>query len=254
MLFNFRPHPSMTARLIAVLFLFLPLAAYAWECGSHVAFGVPGEEDQLLCREGYAVGYDYDRKVPAWVAYHITKDSTEAKHKRSNRFTVDREIPEDYRSTLGDYKGSGFDRGHMAPSATVDFSQAAMQESFLLTNMAPQLPGLNRQGWRYLEAYIRDWAADRGELYVVSGPVFEGELTTIGNNVGVASGFFKVVFDPAQRDGIAFIVPHRNVSKNEVPSFIVSIDQVEERAGLDFLSSLPDDVEADIEDDVEVLW
>jgi len=240
--------------LAALVLTLLPSFAFAWECNGHVALGLPGAEDQLLCRDGYAVGYDYDTKVPAWVAYRITKDSVEAKFERSNRFKEDAELPEAYRSTLSDYKGSGYDRGHMAPSATMDFSHASMQESFLLSNMAPQLPGLNRQGWRYLEGYIRKWAEERNELYVVTGPLFEGEVATIGNGVGVPTAFYKVVYDPAQKDGIAFIVPHRNVSKADIPSFIVSVDQVEAESGLDFLSVLPDEMEADIEDDVEAMW
>jgi len=142
----------------------------------------------------------------------------------------------------------------MAPAATVDFSEISMQESFLLTNMAPQLPGLNRQGWRYLEAYVREWAADRGDLYVVTGSLFDGEIKIIGNNVNIPSSFFKVIFDPKEQEGIAFIVPHRNISKAEIPDFIVSIDEVENRTGLDFLALLPDTLEDDIEDDIEAMW
>ena len=245
---------KIISSIILLFLLSFPCAAFAWECNGHVALGVPGAADQLLCREGYAVGYDYDRKVPIWVAYHLTREGVEKKYKRSNRFKVDKEIPEAYRSTLSDYKGSGYDRGHMAPAATVDFSETSMQESFLLTNMTPQLPGFNRQGWRYLEAYIRDWAVGRGNLYVVTGSLFDGEIETIGDHVSIPTGFFKVVYDPAAEDGIAFIVPHRNISKAEVPSFIVSIDEVEARTGFDFISLLPDDLEDDIEDDVEVMW
>ena len=247
------PFKILLSTILSFL-LFLPGTAFAWSCNGHVTFGVPGTGDQLLCREGYAVGYDYDRKVPTWVAYHLTKESVETKIKRSNLFKPDEEVPEAYQSTLSDYKSSGYDRGHMAPAATVDFSEISMQESFLLTNMTPQMPGLNRQGWRYLEAYVREWAADRGNLYVVTGSLFDGEIKTIGNNVSIPSSFFKVIFDPEEQDGIAFIVPHRNISKAEIPDFIVSIDEVENRTGLDFLALLPDALEDDIEDDIEAMW
>ncbi len=239
---------------ILPLLLFAPCSVFSWSCNGHVALGAPSAADQLLCREGYAVGYDYNRKVPIWVAYHLTKESVEKKYKRSNRFKEDEEIPAAYRSTLSDYKGTGYDRGHMAPAATIDFSKNSMQESFLLTNMTPQLPGFNRQGWRYLEAYIREWAADRGDLYVVTGSLFDDEITTIGNNVSIPSSFFKVVFDPEEENGIAFIVPHRDISKAEIPSFIVSIDEVETQTELDFLALLPDTLEDDIEDDIEAMW
>jgi len=247
------PLKSLLLTIVSI-FLFLPSTVFSWECNGHVAFGVPGNTDQLLCRDGYAVGYNYNRKVASWVAYHITKDSVDKKYKRSNRFREDKEVPKAYRSTLTDYKGTGYDRGHMAPAATVDFSKESMEESFLLTNMAPQLPGLNRQGWRYLEAYIREWADDRGELYVVTGSLFSDETETIGDNVAIPSSFYKVVFDPVQQNGIAFIVPHRKFKKTEIPNFIVSIDEVESQSGFDFISALPDDLEDDIEDDVESLW
>ncbi len=159
-----------------------------------------------------------------------------------------------YRSTLSDYKGSGYDRGHMAASATVDISYGSMMESFLLSNITPQLPGLNRQGWRYLESYIREWTNERGELYVVTGAMFVGEHGVIGNGVHVPTHYYKIVFDSAGLDAIAFLVPHRAISKGDLPAFIVSVDEVEHRTGLDFNNLLDDAVEDDIEDDLEEMW
>ncbi|MFC1488830.1 DNA/RNA non-specific endonuclease [Thermodesulfobacteriota bacterium] len=225
-----------------------------YHCNGHVAYGIPGPDDQLLCREGYTVGYDYDRKVPTWVAYRLTPDSVNKKFERSNKFKEDTDIPPQYRSTLSDYKGSGYDRGHMAASATIDSSYNAMMESFLLSNMTPQLPGLNRQGWRYLEQYVREWTNERGELYVVTGTMFIGEHTVIGNGVHVPTHFYKIVFDPAGMDAIAFLVPHRPISKYKLPGYIVSVDEVEQLTGLDFNNLLDDTVEDDIEDDIEEMW
>ncbi len=152
------------------------------------------------------------------------------------------------------HKGSGYDRGHMAASATVDSSYNSMMESFLLSNMIPQLPGLNRQGWRYLESYIRKWTNERSELYVVTGAMFIGEHGVIGQGVHVPTHFYKVVYDPVGQDAIAFLVPHRAISKGELPVFIVSVDEVEQRTGLDFNNLLDDIIEDDIEDDVEEMW
>ena len=142
----------------------------------------------------------------------------------------------------------------MAASATVDSSYKAMMESFLLSNMTPQLPGLNRQGWRYLESYIREWTNERGKLYVVTGSMFIGEHGVIGHGVHVPTHFNKVVYDPVGQDAIAFLVPHRAISKGELPVFIVSVDEVEHRTGLDFNNLLDDAVDDDIEDDVEEMW
>jgi len=142
----------------------------------------------------------------------------------------------------------------MAASATVDSSYNAMMESFLLSNMTPQLPGLNRQGWRYLEQYIREWTNERGELYVVTGAMFLGSSSIIGNGVHVPTHFYKIVFDSVGMNAIAFLVPHRAISKGDLPGFIVSVDEVERLTGLDFNSLLDDTVEDDIEDDVEAMW
>ena len=225
-----------------------------FRCNGHLKYGIPGLEHRLLCRESYSVGYDYDKKSPMWVAYHLTPDSVNRKFKRSNKFRPDTAIPVRYRSTLSDYKGTGYDRGHMAASATVDSSYNAMIESFLLSNITPQLPGLNRQGWRYLEEYVRKWTNQRGELFVVTGSLFEGFHEIIGNGVHVPTHFYKVVYDSISKDAIAFIVPHRAISKGELHGFIVSVDEVEARTGLDFNNLLDDSLEDDIENKVEHMW
>lgn len=229
-------------------------SSYNFRCNGHVAFGIPGPEEQLLCRQGYAVGYDYETKVPRWVAYRLTPDSVNKRFERSDRFKEDTEIPAIYRATLLDYKGSGYDRGHMAAAATVDFSHEAMQESFLMSNMAPQLPGFNRQGWRELEEEIREWVNERGELYVVTGCMYEGAHPIIGNGVHVPTHFFKMIYDSQRQDAIAFLVPHRKISREDLPGFIVSVDELEQKTGLDFNRLLEDAIENDIEDEVERMW
>ena len=184
------------------------------------------------------------------IAYRFTPESVNKKFKLLNKFREDTEILIQYRSTLSDYKGSGYNRGHMAASATLDKSYNAMVESFLLSNMTPQLPGLNRQGWRYLESYILEWTNERGELYIVTGAIFEGKYEIIGNGVYAPTHFYKVVFDPDGQDAIAFLVPHRRLKKEELPVFIVSVDEIEQRTGLDFNNLL----DYAVEDDIKEMW
>ncbi|PVZ65707.1 DNA/RNA endonuclease G [Pelagibaculum spongiae] len=211
------------------------LQAEDFTCNGHVEFGIPAQADQYLCRDGYAVGYDYQTKNPAWVAYHITGDGVSIRNRRSNSFKPDKTIPSQYRANLSDYSKSGYDRGHMAPSATMDYTPKAGKESFLLTNMAPQLPGLNRNGWRFLEKEIREWAVDHSELYVVTGPIYYGGPSKyIGDGVAVPDAFFKVVFDPLAFNAIAFISPHQKISKADLTSFITTVDHVEQVTDMDF--------------------
>ena len=132
-------------------------------------------------------------------------------------------------ATLADYRRSGYDRGHLAPAAAMAWSQEVMSESFYLSNMGPQDPGFNRGIWRQLEARVRDWADLHGEVFVVTGPVLEGELPTIGSSgMSVPEYFYKVIVDlrlPGYA-GIGFILPNRSVDQS-IEHFAVEIDSVE---------------------------
>ncbi len=131
------------------------------------------------------------------------------------------------------------------------WSDQAMSESFLLSNMAPQIGiGFNRGIWSALEWRVRKWTEVRDELYVVTGPIYlPQELETIGpNNVAVPSHFFKVIFDPIRVEGIAFVLPNEYNLTRFLDSFIVSIGTVEDLTGLDFLRKLADPVEQLVEE------
>lgn len=234
--------------ILVSLVTLLSFPTLAETCGQHLDKGIPStNSDQFLCRDGYAVGYNYDTKNADWVAYHITAESVNITNKRSNSFKEDTEMPDYARSTLADYKGSGYDRGHLAPSATMDFTRESMKQSFLMSNMSPQLPGFNRVGWRVLEEHVRDLANEYNELYVVTGPIYEGNEGTIGNGVVIPSAFYKVILDPSFDEAIAFIVPHRDVSSSELANFITTIDEVERQTGLDFFAQTPDSIEDNME-------
>ncbi|WP_447470028.1 DNA/RNA non-specific endonuclease [Vibrio harveyi] len=234
--------------ILVSLVTLLSFPTFAETCGQHLDKGMPStNSDQFLCRDGYAVGYNYDTKNADWVAYHITAESVNITNKRSNSFKEDTEMPDYARSTLADYKGSGYDRGHLAPSATMDFTRESMKQSFLMSNMSPQLPGFNRVGWRVLEEHVRDLANEYNELYVVTGPIYQGNEGTIGNGVVIPSAFYKVILDPSFDEAIAFIVPHRDVSSSELANFITTIDEVERQTGLDFFAQTPDSIEDNME-------
>jgi endonuclease G len=131
-----------------------------------------------------------------------------------------------------------------------------MSESFLLSNVAPQGPRFNRGIWRVLEKKVRDWTTQRGELYVVTGPIYVWEIETIGpDQVAVPSYFYKVIFDPVRIEAIAFILPNQKLNSDALPAFIVSVDQVEAETGLDFFPEIEDSVEDLIEARIQVdLW
>lgn len=226
-------------------------------CQEHVKYGAPSQDSTLLCRLGYAVSHDDSKKIPRWVAYHLTADKVSGTIPRKDSFRADQDLPEIARAKLSDYSGSGFDRGHMAPAAAMKWSERAMRESFLLTNMSPQVGiGFNRHIWSSLEARVRKWTKERGELYVVTGSIFDSDrshlsLDAVGDNVAIPSHFFKIAFDPIKLEAIAFILPNKKTPTSELPSFIVSIDEIESKTGLDFLPAINNSIEAVIESTIQ---
>lgn len=234
----------------------IPLAANY--CNDFLKYGNPGGKVSLyLCREGYISAYNYETKQPSWVAYRLTAQSVSSKLKRHDEFQPDMEVPAKYRAELSDYKRSGYDRGHLAPYAAMDFNKTSAKQSFYLSNMSPQKGGLNRQGWAKLESDVRFWAQMYKEVYVYTGPVFKNSKThkTIGKNkIWVPEYFFKVVYAPKQDKAIAFIMPNARVDKKDVAKYRVSIKDVEERTGLTFFNTLSQAQVAILTDKTSPMW
>lgn len=216
-----------------------------------------GTPEQILKRTGYVASYNKTTLLPNWVAWHLTAERTEGSAKRSGvDFAEDTEVPEP-RATDWDYYNSGYDRGHMCPAADNKWSKKAMEESFLFTNMCPQDGNLNRGDWNEMEMACRKWAKKYGDLYIVCGPIlYKGKHNTIGKNkVVVPEAFFKVVLRTGDNpQAIGFI--YKNTSGNRPKdSYVNTVDEVERITGIDFFSSLPDDVEKKVEAECDLgLW
>ena len=149
-----------------------------------------------------------------------------------------------------DYSNTGWDKGHMAPSADMKWSQTAMNESFYLTNICPQNHDLNGKAWHSLEKYVRDWAVKFGSVWVVCGPyVYANSYGAIGaRNVVVPDGFFKAVlrFDGKNYRSIAFVFENNSESQ-PVKSAVVSVNDVEALVGYDLFTNLNDRIEETVE-------
>lgn len=226
------------------------------DASPHLRLGKP-EAVYERVRDGYALAEDARLKIPLWVQYELRPDDLGKGEERSDDFRADPSIPEGARSELADYRGSGYDRGHMAPAADMKRSPDAMTESFLLSNMAPQVgAGFNRGIWKNLEDAVRGWVERRGPLTIITGPVFlpEGAFVRyriIGQNrVAVPTHFFKIVVDtqdPSRPDALAFLLPNENLSGRDFREFLTTIDEIEAATGLNFLSSLPTAVQRVVE-------
>ena len=174
-------------------------------CPQHFAGGVPPVTPKTpklreLCFDGFAVLHSGNTKTPVYVAQRLNRRMLEdAKRiKRTDKFYADARLPSAERAELDDYKGSGWSRGHMAPAGDMGTEEAKAQ-SFSLANMVPQDPKQNGGPWAKIEEDTRKYVMRaRGDVYVITGPVFEPSAQTIGaGRVTVPSHVFKLVYDPS---------------------------------------------------------
>jgi len=222
----------------------------------NLKMGVPSWNcDIILDREGYALGYSKHYQQPLWVSYKLTAaEASNGKARRTENFRTDPMIPGGS-AAPEDYQGAFYDRGHLAPAADMTFSLQAMSESFLLSNVSPQKAEFNAGIWRELEAQVRQFAAANGEVYVVTGPIFQPgkPVVTIGaSRVAVPHAYYKVVLDATPPDcrAIGFILPHRG-SDRPLREFAVTVDTVERATGLNFFDRLDPELERKLESECD---
>jgi len=151
---------------------------------------------------------------------------------------------------LSDYKGSGYDRGHLAPAADMKYNSVAMSESFYMSNMSPQNPSFNRGIWKRLESLVRGWG-EKFDIFVSTAGVLSSDnLGAIGGNrVTIPSKYYKVIYAPDKNIMIGFLLTNKKQS-GDLSSYAVSIDKIESLTGIDFFSELPDNIEEELESKV----
>ncbi len=231
-------------------------------------------DEQILSRKAYTTSYNCNTKCPNWVAWHLTSEHTDGPFPRKgvpyysndgivegigyvtqetcrNGYFVDLEAKEP-RQQLSDWtRDYNMSHGHMCPAGDNKWDRAAMNQSFLLTNMCPQDEKLNGGGWKKLEEKCRTWANQYGGIYIVAGPIFNEPITrTLGEGkIAVPDAFFKVVLclDGTPK-AIGFL--YKNDSSSQpIKDCVCSVDSIEELTGFDFFYSLPDDIENIAESD-----
>ncbi|HVZ92261.1 MAG TPA: DNA/RNA non-specific endonuclease [Rhizomicrobium sp.] len=200
-----------------------------------------------LCRTGYALAFNPDTRTPDWVIERLPLDWLSGGAKRRNNFHADAEadalIPGKGPQN-SDYSRSGFDKGHQAPAGDFKSSQPMTDESFLLTNMAPQVGvGFNHNIWKQLETDVRGWilCGGRPELYVITGPVFEdGDARWLKgkSRVRIPDAFFKVIYDPKNRRALGMLLPNRKLDTADLPDYATPIADIEEQTGIKFFPAL----------------
>ncbi len=215
-----------------------PVHAASSGPGSERLYLPVGPSDQVVHHKYYSLGYDNVWEQARWVAYMLSAQQVRRKGlPRSDEFRPDPAI-RDGSADRADYRGSGYSRGHMVPSGDFNYDAEAMAETFLYSNMSPQLEAHNGGVWRELEETVRDWAVKHGEIYIVTGPIVANPPgRTIGaNRVAVPEAYYKVILSE-QAGAIGFIIPHE-LQTEPLTAFAKTVDEVEAETGLDFFPEL----------------
>jgi len=206
----------------------------------------------IIKHKFYSLSYSDEHEQPIFVHYTLYKYQIGGNEPRSNDFKPD-SLVSTQTANDSDYVKSGYDRGHLVPAADMSWSKDALTETFLYSNISPQVPSFNRGIWKKLEEKVRKWAIVYDSIEVYAGPVFVKNKGTIGpNQVTIPGYFYKVLLIYCNSDysGVGFLFPHKKL-KDAVYSFEVSIDSIESFSRLNFFEKLPDSIEVKVESTVD---
>ena len=169
---------------------------------------LPKSEGEIIRHKYYTLSYNEDHEQANWVHYRLNPTFLNGTTPRINSFKVDHKVSTKS-AELSDYKGSGYDRGHLAPAGDMKYSKESMIESFFMSNMSPQNPSFNRGIWRKLEEAIRRWGK-KNEIYIATAGVLNMKsLGSIGRNkVTIPSKYYKVLYSPEKNSMIGFLLPN----------------------------------------------
>ncbi|WP_036878882.1 DNA/RNA non-specific endonuclease [Xylanibacter oryzae] len=213
----------------------------------------------------YTLEWDCDKKAQRWSAYEMYNSNSVTNWNRNSwynttwggdPFQEDVDIPSKYRTTLSMYRGSGYDRGHMCPSADRLNSKDANEQTFYLSNMQPQNHNLNAGIWEVMENQIRTWnkSSFRDTLYIVKGGTIDNpdQIKGYTSSGLLIPGYFFMAILCKNSEGykaIAFWVDHQTINHSNDPlsKYVISIDQLEQKTGIDFFCNLPDNIENKVE-------
>lgn len=231
----------------------------------HAPWGTPVDMTvdagtQVLYQRGWVTGYAPDLRMPVWVMYRLSAEDLAHPRRRTQCFRPDLRIAAHARrARCKSYRGSGFDRGHMVPSADMTQSEQAMVNSYVFSNIAPQYPNFNRGIWRVLETRVRELAREHGAVYVMSGAVFDQDNDGVRDadaeaprarsrhgapRAAIASHFYKVIVavKNTHMQVTAWLLPHTKDPQIILAQAKVSLAHIEKLSGLDIFPLFPAEV------------
>lgn len=227
-----------------------PVNAGQTECPEHFVNGIAPDfinqkltaKTREICYSGFALKHSGVTRTPIYAAEHLTRERMlQGKGmKRQSKFHPDENIPRSERAELHHYAKSGYDRGHVAPSADM-FDVQSQFECFTLANMVPQVPENNRGPWEGIESAVRMMAKSKGDIYVVTGPIYQGSnIEQIGGAVMVPTKLFKAVYDPQRKEAGAYLIDNTADAQPEK----ISIAELEKIAGISIFPSVEENIKS----------
>ena len=254
-------YPLLILLVAAILYLLLPSSSnndntpdnYSSgkenkNTGNSFNFLPTSTTNQIIQHPYYTLSYSEQHEQAEWVAYELKKEHLTSTNRKRPLFEPDRKV-KTKSAHWGNYKNSGYSKGHLLPAGDRKFSQGAYNNTFLTSNISPQKPEFNAGVWNRLEQKVRYWASKERHLYIVTGGILEDGLNTIGREkVSVPKSYYKVLLDNTQPEvkAIAFLIPHKE-TKRPLYEFVVSIDHLERITGIDFFPALSDVLEDKLE-------
>jgi endonuclease G len=210
------------------------------------SFANPATWNKILPSQAFTVGYSNKRGNPLWVVYRLKPlPDNIVQLKRPSYFSTDKRA--DNKVTHADYNKSGYDRGHMAPNYAISalYGKQAQLETFVMTNITPQKPNLNRKLWQRLEEVeIKYFTQLAPTIWVTTGTVFDNRIDYLStaSHVEIPDAFYKIY---AMQDGnktylLAFLMPQEVKGNEPLDYYLVTVDKIEELTGLDFFHELDD--------------
>ena len=214
------------------LLLLIPFFLFAFTSKYLPNYNIDTHCDKILHKKAFDICYSCKWKTPKLVVYKVHGDLIDKYNlsRKSLRFRPDFNLPTKCRSYSKDYSRTGFDRGHLAPNAVFDYNRAIQRQTFLMSNIAPQKPKLNRKLWAKIEKFVRLQARKYGKVRVITGVC--GSLGHIKNNVNIPAYWYKIIFRP---DGkiISFLVPNSNkIDKHKAKKYLSNVEKIEKTCNI----------------------
>jgi len=218
--------------------------------GLPIRVGEPAPNDiRVLSRGTFLIGWSDSLRHAVWCAYHVKKEAPYGSARRLG-FTKDKEVPR--APSPNDYTKSGFDRGHMAPNHAIvtRYGVEEQRKTFMMSNITPQTPSLNRSVWRDVEHRIADlWTEKYGEIWVIVGCISSGKEKLPGTDIDIPNQFYQIIIAQEGMDvrALAFLFEQRPPWGDWPLRHIVSIDRIEELSGINFNPELPSFIQDPLE-------